>query len=250
MLKDLLNIGEKKLELLNNNDIFTIDELTNSKFYDKLPKLTKKIIEINKNKYYTMTDFSNLNNINDINDKEFIIFDLEFYSKTGKIFSICAIDNEGKRFNENINDFNILTERQIILNFLNFVNNKKCFHWGQADRIYLEKSKIRLNMEFEIKTFDLHKWCINNYITFWKCLNYKLKHIGNNLFNNNLINYFHENDFEGIELFNFFREWDELQEINVDKMEEILKYNFQDVLLLNEIKNYLINSFKIFNELT
>ena len=137
----------------------------------------------------------------------------------------------------------------MISNFLNFVNNRLCFHWGHCDKTILEKSKIRLNIDFSIETFDIHKFCVKNEIVFWNCLNYKLKHIGERLFNNNLINYEHSQDFEGLKLYELFKEWDQLQVIDMEIFNKILDYNLQDVYLLNEIRKYLISSYKTYKQL-
>lgn len=246
-LSELLGIGPKKLEFLNNNGIYTILELSNSKFFNTLPEITKNIINYNFS-LYNVQNFENID-MTDILKKEFIIMDIEFLSTTGKIFSICALDNEENKFIKSINDFDIKNEREMIFEFLNFVNGRICFAWGNVENQILEKSKKRLNIDFNIKIINLHSFCVKNNILFKWCWNYKLKHIGNNLNYYNFINYNHNNDFGGYELYQLFLEWNKTQYIDTEIMDKILKYNFQDVELLDKIKKFIITSYKLFKEL-
>ncbi len=232
-LKDLFGIGNKKLLLLNENNIYTIKDLLFSKYYDNLNQTTKNIIYCN-NQDKPILNLINYDK-NILKHEKYIIFDIEFYSFTGTIISICAINENGEYFKEYIKDFDILTERELIFNFIKFVDKRICFHWGNADKIIMYKSKSKLNIDFTINTFDLFNFCKTNQIYFKNSLNYKLKNIGNALFQNNLSTFKHAEAYEGYDLYLLFKKWYNECLIPIEEIKHILVYNYEDVILLEEI---------------
>lgn len=148
-------------------------------------------------------------------------------------------------------------EKKMIVNFMKFIKKRvvgkdkiKVFHWSHAEETILELINKRYNYfisDFltEIQFIDMYKVFVDEPIVIKGAMKYKLKEIGNAMFNHGLIKtkWSDEgitNGFEAmIEACNYYKSKNKNESKNHNLMNEIIKYNEIDCKVLYEIVEYL-----------
>lgn len=239
-LKDLYYIGDKLYNTLVSNNIHSLTELMESEYYTTLPEKSKEIIHFNlQNELFSTIQPTSL-------FADYIIFDTEFLSdgknQRGRIFSIVAKDNHGQVFKQSISSVTDEAEREMLSNFLHFVDNRVCIHWGMADNIECKKAFKRLSINAPINTFDLCNYCMTNNVYFRGAFNYKLKSIENAFIKEGLLQVGSHCTYQGHVLASIFRDWMKTPyKFDYYEMNKILNYNVNDVLITESIYNFIVS---------
>jgi hypothetical protein len=142
-------------------------------------------------------------------------------------------------------DFSKKGENDVCQEFCEYIKQHNLsdhhfIHWSSAENWQWEKARRRLSHDTNLKLFDLCKFFQDNSITVNGCFNYSLKNIARCMKERHLINSSWDTS-EGpsdglnaiISLYN--------SPNKIFTLEQIAKYNYIDVKVLEEITNYIIS---------
>jgi len=181
------------------------------------------------------------------NDKEeelpnICIIGLIIINKGDYIFKDFTIDN-----------LTIEDEKQNIMNWVNFISKYdeiKIYHWGHAEKSYLENIHKRFP---DIKLpkmllIDLLHYFRSEPIIIKNCFNFSLKTIGKNLFKHGLIKSTWSDTDNGLDAMIRFKQICLEKDKNIPlkryiEVSEIIEYNKMDCVILMEILYYLRNKY-------
>jgi len=179
-----------------------------------------------------------------------------FYNKSQNelpnicIIGLIIISNDKYLFKDfTIDDLTIDSEKQNIINWLNFISKYdhiKIYHWGVAEKTYLEN----INKRFpDIKLpkmimIDLLHFFRQEPIIIKDCFNFSLKTIGKNMYKHCMINSTWSDTDNGLDAMIRFKELCLQKDKNIPlkrytEIAEIIDYNKMDCVILMEILFYL-----------
>lgn len=179
-----------------------------------------------------------------------------FYNKSQNelpnicIIGLIIISNDRYLFKDfTIDDLTIESEKQNIINWLNFISKYdhiKIYHWGVAEKTYLEN----INKRFpDIKLpkmimIDLLHFFRQEPIIIKDCFNFSLKTIGKNMYKHCMINSTWSDTDNGLDAMIRFKELCLQKDKNIPlkrytEIAEIIEYNKMDCVILMEILFYL-----------
>jgi hypothetical protein len=169
--------------------------------------------------------------------------------------NICIIGliimNKGKYLFKDftIDNLTIESEKQNIINWLNFISKYeeiKIYHWGHAEKTYLE------NIHKRFPDIKLPKMILIDLLHFFRqepiiiknCFNFSLKTIGKNMYKHKLINTTWSDTDNGLDAMIKFKEICLKKDKNIplkryNEISEIIEYNKMDCVILMEILEYL-----------
>ena len=261
----LINIGIKTWDnpyLLNN-----LYELK----YSTTRDIQEKIIHMNKHKNLIIEPRNISREFKDVlkcDDIEFIL-DIESVlnlEAKGSYFNndsikdlpnICIIgliilNNNNSKYlfkDFTIDDLSIKSEKQNILNWLSFISkydNIKIYHWGHAEKSYLENIHKRFpDIKLpRMKLIDLLHFFRQEPIIIKDCFNFSLKTIGKNMYKHGLIKSTWSDTDNGLDAMIKFKEICLKKDKNIplkryNEISEIIEYNKMDCVILKEILEYL-----------
>lgn len=266
---------EDRNKLINNN-ITTWDNpyLINNlyEFKDSTTRdIQERIIHMNKHDNLIIEPRKTLsNNFQDIlkQDENEFILDIE---------SIINLEEKTNYFNDNLNkeypniciigliimkngeyvsfkdftidDLTIESEKKNIGNWVNFISkydNIKIYHWGHAEKTYLNNIQKRFyNIKLpKINLIDLLQYFRSEPIIIKDCFNFSLKTIGKNMFKHGLIKSTWSDTDNGLDAMIKFKELCLMKDKNIpikryNDIAEIIEYNKMDCVILMEILCYL-----------
>ena len=166
------------------------------------------------------------------------------------IIGLIIINNNEYLFKDfTIEDLTIESEKKNILNWISFLSKYdeiKIYHWGYAEKSYLEN----INKRFpDIKLprmilIDLLHFFRQEPIIIKDCFNFSLKTIGKNMYKHGLINSTWSDTDNGLDAMIKFKEICLKKDKNIplkryNEISEIIEYNKMDCIILKEILEYL-----------
>ena len=166
------------------------------------------------------------------------------------IIGLIIINNNEYLFKDfTIEDLTIESEKKNILNWISFLSKYdeiKIYHWGHAEKSYLEN----INKRFpDIKLprmilIDLLHFFRQEPIIIKDCFNFSLKTIGKNMYKHGLINSTWSDTDNGLDAMIKFKEICLKKDKNIplkryNEISEIIEYNKMDCIILKEILEYL-----------
>lgn len=295
-ITQIWNVSNNHKEIAHSKGLYSIfDENLTAKemgISGQRGNLIDGILEINRtNKPYIIVNNVNTKDTiynNDfkelINDKKCYFVDFEtinFADQEDVLFMIGVghINNEKWEFKQFIaDDLSIESERKLFIDFLNYIEpDNYLYHWSNAEISIYNRVLARhidyfliVNPNFKrimYQWIDLYNTFINYGIIINNSYNFKLKNIGNSLFNLGLINTkLDDNIVDGldamIKALKYYKdkenkeenkqgnkeenkqeeeEGDKEEKEEKDVMNMISKYNEIDCILLYEIRNFIIN---------
>ena len=166
------------------------------------------------------------------------------------IIGLIIINNGDYIFKDfTIDNLTIEDEKQNILNWVNFISKYdeiKIYHWGHAEKSYLENIHKRFS---DIKLpkmllIDLLHYFRSEPIIIKNCFNFSLKTIGKNLFKHGLIKSTWSDTDNGLDAMIKFKEISLEKDKNIPlkryiEVAEIIEYNKMDCVIRMEILYYL-----------
>ena len=166
------------------------------------------------------------------------------------IIGLIIINNGEHIFKDfTIDNLTIEDEKQNILNWVNFISKYdeiKIYHWGHAEKSYLENIHKRFP---DIKLpkmilIDLLHYFRSEPIIIKNCFNFSLKTIGKNLFKHGLIKSTWSDTDNGLDAMIRFKQICLEKDKNIPlkrytEVAEIIEYNKMDCVILMEILYYL-----------
>ncbi len=166
------------------------------------------------------------------------------------IIGLIIVNNGNFVFKDfTIDDLTIESEKQNINNWLNFISKYdeiKIYHWGHAEKTYLENihkrfPDIRLP---KMKLIDLLHFFRQEPIIIKDCFNFSLKTIGKNMYKHGLIKSTWSDTDNGLDAMIKFKEICLKKDKNIplkryNEISEIIEYNKMDCVILKEILEYL-----------
>ena len=166
------------------------------------------------------------------------------------IIGLIIINNGEHIFKDfTIDNLTIEDEKQNIMNWVNFISKYdeiKIYHWGHAEKSYLENIHKRFP---DIKLpkmllIDLLHYFRQEPIIIKNCFNFSLKTIGKNLFKHGLIKSTWSDTDNGLDAMIKFKEICLEKDKNIPlkryiEVSEIIEYNKMDCVILMEILYYL-----------
>ena len=231
--------------------------------------IQERIIHMNKHENLIMEPRNITRDFKDIlkkSDNEFIL-DIESVlnlETKGSYFNndiqndlpnICIIGliimNKGKYLFKDftLDNLTIESEKQNILNWLTFISKYeeiKIYHWGHAEKTYLE------NIHKRFPDIKLPKMILIDLLHFFRqepiiiknCFNFSLKTIGKNMYKHKLINTTWSDTDNGLDAMIKFKEICLKKDKNIplkryNEISEIIEYNKMDCVILMEILEYL-----------
>ena len=231
--------------------------------------IQERIIHMNKHENLIMEPRNITRDFKDIlkkSDNEFIL-DIESVlnlETKGSYFNndvqkdlpnICIIGliimNKGKYLFKDftIDNLTIESEKQNIINWLTFISKYeeiKIYHWGHAEKTYLE------NIHKRFPDIKLPKMILIDLLHFFRqepiiiknCFNFSLKTIGKNMYKHKLINTTWSDTDNGLDAMIKFKEICLKKDKNIplkryNEISEIIEYNKMDCVILMEILEYL-----------
>ena len=166
------------------------------------------------------------------------------------IIGLIIISNNEYIFKDfTIDDLTIESEKQNIINWVSFINkydNIKIYHWGHAEKTYLENIHKRFpDIKLPKMTLiDLLHYFRKEPIIIKDCFNFSLKTIGKNMYKHGLIKTTWSDTDNGLDAMIKFKEICLKNEKNIPikrytEVAEIIEYNKMDCVILMEILQYL-----------
>ena len=166
------------------------------------------------------------------------------------IIGLIIINNGDHIFKDfTIDNLTIDDEKQNIMNWLNFISKYdeiKIYHWGHAEKSYLENINKRfLDIKLpKMILIDLLHYFRSEPIIIKNCFNFSLKTIGKNLFKHGLINSTWSDTDNGLDAMIRFKQLCLEKDKNIPlkryiEVAEIIEYNKMDCVILMEILYYL-----------
>ena len=237
--------------------------------------IQEKIIHMNKYDNLTIEPRRTISNefkdILKINECEFIldfesILNLEertnyFNDNINKSYpNICIIgiiilrNNKYQAFKDfTIDNLTIESEKNNIINwckFMNRYNNIIIYHWGHAEKTYIENIHKRFPDIIlpNMKLIDLLTYFRTEPIIIKNCFNFSLKTIGKNMYKHKLINSTWSDTDNGLDAMIKFKDICLKKDKNIPikrytEIAEIIEYNKMDCVILMEILQYLRNKY-------
>jgi hypothetical protein len=148
-----------------------------------------------------------------------------------------------------IDDLTIESEKRNINNWLNFISKYeeiKIYHWGHAEKSYLENIHKRFpDIKLpKMKLIDLLHFFRQEPIIIKDCFNFSLKTIGKNMYKHGLIKSTWSDTDNGLDAMIKFKEICLKKDKNIplkryNEISEIIEYNKMDCVILKEILEYL-----------
>ena len=166
------------------------------------------------------------------------------------IIGLIIINNGEHIFKDfTIDNLTIEDEKQNILNWLNFISKYdeiKIYHWGHAEKSYLENIHKRfpdITLP-KMLLIDLLHYFRSEPIIIKNCFNFSLKTIGKNLFKHGLIKSTWSDTDNGLDAMIRFKQICLEKDKNIPlkryiEVSEIIEYNKMDCVILMEILFYL-----------
>ena len=166
------------------------------------------------------------------------------------IIGLIIINNGNFVFKDfTIDDLTIESEKRNINNWLNFISKYdeiKIYHWGHAEKTYLENIHKRFpDIKLpKMKLIDLLHFFRQEPIIIKDCFNFSLKTIGKNMYKHGLINSTWSDTDNGLDAMIKFKEICLKKDKNIplkryNEISEIIEYNKMDCVILKEILEYL-----------
>ena len=166
------------------------------------------------------------------------------------IIGLIILNNDKYLFKDfTIDDLSIKSEKQNIINWLNFISkydNIKIYHWGHAEKSYLENIHKRFpDIKLpRMQLIDLLHFYRKEPIIIKNCFNFSLKTIGKNMYKHGLINSTWSDTDNGLDAMIKFKEICLKKDKNIplkryNEISEIIEYNKMDCVILKEILEYL-----------
>tara|TARA_B100000989_G_scaffold274392_1_gene233173 strand:- start:55 stop:1716 length:1662 start_codon:yes stop_codon:yes gene_type:complete len=166
------------------------------------------------------------------------------------IIGLIIINNGNFVFKDfTIDDLTIESEKRNINNWLNFISKYdeiKIYHWGHAEKTYLENIHKRFpDIKLpRMKLIDLLHFFRQEPIIIKDCFNFSLKTIGKNMYKHKLINSTWSETDNGLDAMIKFKEICLKKDKNIplkryNEISEIIEYNKMDCVILKEILEYL-----------
>jgi predicted RecB family nuclease len=148
-----------------------------------------------------------------------------------------------------IDELTIESEKLNIINWLNFISKYdkiKIYHWGHAEKSYLENIHKRFpNIKIpNMILIDLLEYYRKEPIIIKDCFNFSLKTIGKNMYKHGLIKSTWSDTDNGLDAMIKFKEICLRKDKNIplkryNEISEIIEYNKMDCVILKEILEYL-----------
>jgi len=166
------------------------------------------------------------------------------------IIGLIIVNNGNFVFKDfTIDDLTIESEKYNINNWLNFISKYdeiKIYHWGHAEKTYLENIHKRFpDIKLpKMKLIDLLHFFRQEPIIIKDCFNFSLKTIGKNMYKHKLINSTWSDTDNGLDAMIKFKEICLKKDKNIplkryNEISEIIEYNKMDCVILKEILEYL-----------
>ncbi len=166
------------------------------------------------------------------------------------IIGLIIVNNGNFVFKDfTIDDLTIESEKQNINNWLNFISKYdeiKIYHWGHAEKTYLENIHKRFpDIKLpKMKLIDLLHFFRQEPIIIKDCFNFSLKTIGKNMYKHGLIKSTWSDTDNGLDAMIKFKEICLKKDKNIplkryNEISEIIEYNKMDCVILKEILEYL-----------
>jgi len=166
------------------------------------------------------------------------------------IIGLIIINGDNFVFKDfTIDDLTIESEKQNINNWLNFISKYdeiKIYHWGHAEKTYLENIHKRFpDIKLpKMKLIDLLHFFRQEPIIIKDCFNFSLKTIGKNMYKHGLIKSTWSDTDNGLDAMIKFKEICLKKDKNIplkryNEISEIIEYNKMDCVILKEILEYL-----------
>lgn len=148
-----------------------------------------------------------------------------------------------------IDELTIESEKLNIINWLNFISKYdkiKIYHWGHAEKSYLENIHKRFpNIKIpNMILIDLLEYYRKEPIIIKDCFNFSLKTIGKNMYKHGFIKSTWSDTDNGLDAMIKFKEICLRKDKNIplkryNEISEIIEYNKMDCVILKEILEYL-----------
>ena len=166
------------------------------------------------------------------------------------IIGLIIVNNGNFVFKDfTIDDLTIESEKRNINNWLNFISKYdeiKIYHWGHAEKTYLENIHKRFpDIKLpKMKLIDLLHFFRQEPIIIKDCFNFSLKTIGKNMYKHGLIKSTWSDTDNGLDAMIKFKEICLKKDKNIplkryNEISEIIEYNKMDCVILKEILEYL-----------
>ena len=269
-LTSLWMVGSKNRNIGISNGIFkwTDKKCTAKKlgiFGKKIGPILNKIIKINQSKTKIIEPLYIKNNIGNWKEKEDIEYFVDFETFNGSIADINNLpfsninnlifmigvgyikNRKWKFINFTSDRLTFKEEERICKEFLDFVKDKKCFHWSYAEPNIWKKVDIKYNLNSNINWVDLLKVFKEEPIVIHGCMSFGLKEVSKTMYNLGLIkstwdlNICNNGQLAMIEAYEANKKAKSLN-ISIKEIKEfnnIIKYNEIDVKVIYEILYYL-----------
>ena len=221
--------------------IININKLKSKYSIDSKPKIENSDYEI-------YIDYETINSLFMENS-----FPRQFVFMIGALFMFKDGDSYKMKFKYYIVDSLKDSEEERIFNdFLfdirkfNFYNQKtvNLFHWGQIEKYLFDSlnKQYKFNNKIDIKFIDINQIFKKHGIFIKGALNYGLKSIANAMYKNYLISNTWDNEMDNgldamLEYYNYLKNNKKDDQI----IRKIVKYNYLDVKITQEILNWLRN---------
>ena len=246
------------------NNLYEFKDSTTKYIQEKIINMNKYdnlIIEPRKNISQKLKDILKIDQIEFILDIESVI-NLEEKSNyfnnniNNDLPTICIIgiiilkNNEYISFKDyTIDNLTIDSEKKNIINWINFISKYdkiKVYHWGYAEKTYLNNIHKRFPEIIlpKIILIDLLEYFRSEPIIIKDCFNFSLKTIGKNMYKHKLINTTWSDTDNGLDAMIKFKEICLNKDKNIPlkrytEITEIIEYNKMDCVILMEILQYL-----------
>ena len=168
------------------------------------------------------------------------------------IIGLIILNNNNDKYlfkDFTIEHLTIESEKQNILNWLSFIskyNEIKIYHWGHAEKSYLENIHKRFpDIKLpKMELIDLLHFYRKEPIIIKDCFNFSLKTIGKNMYKHDLIDSTWSETDNGLDAMIKFKEICLKKDKNIplkryNEISEIIEYNKMDCVILKEILEYL-----------
>lgn len=232
-ISKLTGIGEKSVIELSKQGINTIQQFRDSNTTSK-SEHQENILYANEHGVIVHDPVSFIKQSNEV------FMDIEFTSNR-IVTVVCISINENSRDTKKwkLSSFSDSAERDLLNSLLDYIGTTIVYHWGHADRTVISKAMKRLHITRDLpNTFDIYKDLLHCKLAIPGAWNLKLKSVAKSLYDNNKIESFHPEVFDGQEMKTQFDKWNnhtEFYDSNGDTINRILEYNYYDVQTMYEI---------------
>ena len=233
-----------------------IRQNNSSRFLYKPLKYNKKLLpdnlKINNNKYFELfIDFETVNNQDKLINDELLESDSSLIYMIGII--IKERKGKCKYINLTVNRLTYYEEKIILLELDEILKKYKrsvVYHWSNAEVHLLENACKRHNLDIKMNNYDLLKLYKEIPITIKGCFSFGLKDVSKALYHHGFIKtQYEDSTLNGLDamLVALIAEKEcsenKIEKItDMDKMNDIIKYNYVDCKLLLDLLNFVRNN--------